>query len=635
MTKVLKAPALLITLVLVLSLGMVLLPQAGLVPKALASPDSLGPVVTETGFISLSLDALGVNTGTPGTIQVDKPSGATVRAAYMAAADVWGSQGGPLPDGAVTLEGTSVSWSLHEAGNANHAWADVTSIVKPVVDAAPAGIVDLTVVETIYMDGSILAVIFDDPNQTVANTVILLFGAQSTGGDTFSILLTDPIDLSDPDFGMDFSLGIAFGWQGSSQYSIVDVNSTRLTTSAGGQDDGYSADGGLITVGGIGDSTTNPPDPYQTPTGSPQYRYDDELYDLLPFVDDGDTNVEIDTVNPSGDDSIFFAALFMKSATGIIGEGIILEPATATNEVGTEHTVTATVQNESGEPAVGVDVTFTVTDGPHEGVTGIVTTGSDGTASFSYTGITAGTDTIIASFLGSSEETITSNEVTKEWGGEAIPVRAAARVSAPIGEAPHQVQFYDMSTGDIDEWFWEFGDGSSSTAQYPTHTYQNGGTYQICLTVEGPGGSDTACIQVIVEEGPAAPNLVVRNLYISATQAKPRQQVVITADVFNEGGAWGSGEMQLLINGYYEQSAQVGVAPGTAQPISFTVYKVPAGEYQVTIGNATGTFYVVKEQQTSQLGSIPMDSGTLIALIVIGVFVIAALIVVIVILKPS
>jgi PKD repeat protein len=218
---------------------------------------------------------------------------------------------------------------------------------------------------------------------------------------------------------------------------------------------------------------------------------------------------------------------------------------------------------------------------------------------------------------------------------EAEPPRAAVRVSASIGEAPHQVQFYDISTGDIDEWFWEFGDGSFSDAQYPTHTYQNGGTYEACLTVEGPAGSDTACVRVIVEEGAAAPNLVVRNLYISATQAKPRQQVVITADVFNEGGSWGSGEMQLLINGYYEQSAQVGVAPGTAQPISFTVYKVPAGEYQVTIGNATGTFYVVKEQQTSQLGSIPMDSGTLIALIVIGVFVIAALIVVIVILKPS
>jgi len=142
-------------------------------------------------------------------------------------------------------------------------------------------------------------------------------------------------------------------------------------------------------------------------------------------------------------------------------------------------------------------------------------------------------------------------------------------------------------------------------------------------------------MEVIVEAEAGVPNLVVRNLYISATQAQPRQKVIVTADVFNEGGAWGNGEMQLLINGQYEQSAQVGVSPGTSQPISFTVYKVAAGEYQVGIGNAMGTFYVVEEQQTSQLGGIPMDSGTLIALIVIGVFVIAALIVAIVVFKPS
>jgi hypothetical protein len=227
---------------------------------------------------------------------------------------------------------------------------------------------------------------------------------------------------------------------------------------------------------------------------------------------------------------------------------------------------------------------------------------------------------------------VRGGEVVEE---EAEPPVAAVRVSAPIGEAPHQVQFYDISTGDIDEWFWEFGDGSVSEAQYPTHTYQNGGTYEACLTVEGPVGSDTACVRVIVEEGAAAPNLVVRNLYISATQAKPRQQVVITADVFNEGGTWGDGNVDLIINGAYEQRAAVGVAPGTAQPISFTVYKVAAGEYQVGVGNAVGTFYVLEEQQPSQMGGIPMDTGTLIALIVIAIFVIAALVIAIVILKPS
>lgn len=46
---------------------------------------SIVPVVTETGFISLSMDGLGTNSAS-GTIQVEKPAGATVRSAYMAAA---------------------------------------------------------------------------------------------------------------------------------------------------------------------------------------------------------------------------------------------------------------------------------------------------------------------------------------------------------------------------------------------------------------------------------------------------------------------------------------------------------------------------------------------------------------------
>jgi PKD repeat protein len=214
-------------------------------------------------------------------------------------------------------------------------------------------------------------------------------------------------------------------------------------------------------------------------------------------------------------------------------------------------------------------------------------------------------------------------------------VVAGFTATPPTGQAPLAVQFYDTSTGAA-TWFWEFGDGEVSEAQYPIHTYQNEGVYSVRLTVEGPGGTtDDASGEIIVEAAATSPKLVVRNLYISATQAQPRQKIMITADVFNEGGAWGDGDMDLIINGAYEQTAGVGVAPGTSQPISFTIYKVEAGEYQVVIGNAMGTFYVVEEPQPSRIGGIPMDSGTLIALIVIGVFVIAALVVAIVVFRPS
>src|SRR5262249_17268562 len=152
------------------------------------------------------------------------------------------------------------------------------------------------------IDGEVLAVIFDDPAQTTDNTVALLFGAQSTSGDTFSVLLGDPIDKTDPNLSLDMSLGISFGFQPSSpsQYSQVDVNGQRLTSSAGAQDDGESQNGALLTVGGLDDSDANPADPFIHSTDP---RYDDELYNLLPFVNNGDTTISVNTLNPSNDDN--------------------------------------------------------------------------------------------------------------------------------------------------------------------------------------------------------------------------------------------------------------------------------------------------------------------------------------------
>ncbi|MDD3686248.1 MAG: PKD domain-containing protein [Bacteroidales bacterium] len=56
------------------------------------------------------------------------------------------------------------------------------------------------------------------------------------------------------------------------------------------------------------------------------------------------------------------------------------------------------------------------------------------------------------------------------------------------GEAPLEVQFIDESTGEIDDWFWDFGDGNTSTMQNPVHTFVDGGTYTLSLTVSNQYG---------------------------------------------------------------------------------------------------------------------------------------------------
>jgi len=59
------------------------------------------------------------------------------------------------------------------------------------------------------------------------------------------------------------------------------------------------------------------------------------------------------------------------------------------------------------------------------------------------------------------------------------------------GEAPLTVNFTNGSTGDPTSWFWDFGNGQTSSSQNPTHVYDSAGTYTVSLTVDNDCGSDT------------------------------------------------------------------------------------------------------------------------------------------------
>ena len=50
------------------------------------------------------------------------------------------------------------------------------------------------------------------------------------------------------------------------------------------------------------------------------------------------------------------------------------------------------------------------------------------------------------------------------------------------------VAFIDQSIGKVTSWKWDFGDGSTSTEQYPYHQYKRGGKYVVVLDIEGPAG---------------------------------------------------------------------------------------------------------------------------------------------------
>ncbi len=79
-------------------------------------------------------------------------------------------------------------------------------------------------------------------------------------------------------------------------------------------------------------------------------------------------------------------------------------------------------------------------------------------------------------------------------GGGSTPVAPTADFTGTptSGDYPLNVAFTDASSGAPTSWSWDFGDGGSSTAQNPTHTYNAAGTYTVALTVSNTAGSDTA-----------------------------------------------------------------------------------------------------------------------------------------------
>jgi len=93
--------------------------------------------------------------------------------------------------------------------------------------------------------------------------------------------------------------------------------------------------------------------------------------------------------------------------------------------------------------------------------------------------------------------TVTSASQKQDTESQSVSVCANPTVTAlfsasPVsGEIPLTAQFTDQSTstcGGVTAWSWNFGDGGTASVKNPSHTYQTAGTYDVTLTVTGPGG---------------------------------------------------------------------------------------------------------------------------------------------------
>ncbi|MCE3277987.1 MAG: domain containing protein [Bacteroidetes bacterium] len=145
--------------------------------------------------------------------------------------------------------------------------------------------------------------------------------------------------------------------------------------------------------------------------------------------------------------------------------------------------------------------------------TGNIFTASGAPAGSSYvwstpagTTITSGngTNTINVDWNASSGQIIVLD--TNSAGCFSDPVFCTVNVSSPPSAAfdttssGFSYNFIDLSTGGASAWTWDFGDGSSSTQQNPTHGYSANGLQTVCLTaINTTGCADTSCMTIAVD----------------------------------------------------------------------------------------------------------------------------------------
>jgi PKD repeat protein len=120
--------------------------------------------------------------------------------------------------------------------------------------------------------------------------------------------------------------------------------------------------------------------------------------------------------------------------------------------------------------------------------------------------VDVGSYNVILRVEGPGGSSSVTRQITVE-NPEIPPPDAAFLPDTPIsGEAPLTVQFQNESSGEIDSFNWNFGDGSPTSGdQDPLHTFTQPGTYTTVLTVVGPGGQDQAQVAVEVIQPPDAP----------------------------------------------------------------------------------------------------------------------------------
>ncbi len=131
-------------------------------------------------------------------------------------------------------------------------------------------------------------------------------------------------------------------------------------------------------------------------------------------------------------------------------------------------------------------------------------------------------------------------------GDPLLPPVADFGATPSSGRIPLEVTFADLSAGNVTSWLWDFGDGGTSTARNPVHSYRKAGNYTVSLTAAGAGGSNTA-VKTAYIAAHAAPRSIFRAAPVRGrspleVRFSDRSAGTITGWSWEFGDSYGSSE---------------------------------------------------------------------------------------------
>ena len=134
---------------------------------------------------------------------------------------------------------------------------------------------------------------------------------------------------------------------------------------------------------------------------------------------------------------------------------------------------------------------------------------------------------------------IVALSIVASMSGDASLPTAAFSISASNPAVDCPVRFSDGYPGEQASWFWDFGDGATSTSRSPVHGYANPGYYPVTLTVRTALGFATASQLLAVTAGDTLRLISAHPFDVTLTATDPRTGAAGPGQVISQNDIYG------------------------------------------------------------------------------------------------